>query len=59
MNGRLLFCDGHAETRTPQQLGYRLLADGAYVDTEEVPDPPTNRFFSGTSRDEAPPDLPG
>ena len=53
-----VFCDGHAESTTPQRLGYRILPGGAYVDLEAVEDPPTNRFFSGTGRDDDPPDLP-
>ena len=53
-----VYCDGHVETRTPRQLGYRILPDGAYVDLEEVEDPPTNRLFSGSGNDDAPPDLP-
>jgi prepilin-type processing-associated H-X9-DG protein len=34
-----VFCDGHAETTTPQRLGYRILPGGAYVDLEVVEDP--------------------
>lgn len=52
------FCDGHGEALTPFNLGYRLLPSGAYVDTETVEDPPNNRFFSGTGRDDDPPALP-
>ena len=33
--------------------------DGAFVDLVNDPDdPPTNRWFSGTGRDDSPPDLP-
>ncbi len=53
-----VFCDGHAETSTPEKFGYRILPDGAYVDLQEVENPPTNRLFSGTGRDDDPPDLP-
>lgn len=53
-----LYCDGHAETLKVEKLGYRLLPDGAFVDLEVVPDPPTNRFFSGTGKDDDPPALP-
>jgi len=54
----VIFCDGHAETSTPDKLGYRILPDGAYVDLQLVDDPPTNRLFSGTGRDDNPPELP-
>jgi prepilin-type processing-associated H-X9-DG protein len=54
----VVFCDGHAETVHPRELGYRILPDGAYVDTEVVQDPPTNHLFSGTGSDDDPPDLP-
>jgi prepilin-type N-terminal cleavage/methylation domain-containing protein/prepilin-type processing-associated H-X9-DG protein len=54
----VVFCDGHAQTSTPENLGYRLFDDGAYVDAEIVKDPPTNKQFSGTGRDDDPPDLP-
>lgn len=55
----VVFCDGHGETTTPARLGYRMLPDGRYVDLEPVTeDPPTNRFFSGTGRDDAPPVRP-
>jgi len=54
----LIFCDGHAETSTPDKLGYRILPDGAYVDLLQVDDPPSNRLFSGTGRDDNPPELP-
>ncbi|MBU0641049.1 MAG: DUF1559 domain-containing protein [Planctomycetes bacterium] len=54
-----IFCDGHGETRTPEWLGYRVLPGGAFVDTETVDDQPSNVLFSGSGRDDAPPDLPG
>ncbi len=53
-----IFCDGHGETRTPGDLGYRTLEDGTYVGLEVVQAPPTNRFFSGTGLDDDPPALP-
>lgn len=53
-----IFCDGHAEARTPQQFGYRILPSGAYVDLEPAEDPPTNRWFTPTGRDDAPPAIP-
>jgi prepilin-type processing-associated H-X9-DG protein len=54
----VVFCDGHAETRSPDQLGYRILPDGAYVDQQSVFDPPSNRLFSGTGSDKDPPPIP-
>lgn len=54
----VVFCDGHGESLTPEELGYRRLSDGAYVDLEIVDDAPTNRMFSGSGKDEDPPDLP-
>jgi prepilin-type N-terminal cleavage/methylation domain-containing protein/prepilin-type processing-associated H-X9-DG protein len=57
-HANVVFCDGHGETRTLEQLGYRLTPDGAFVDLEVVDDPPSNRFFSGVGWDADPPDLP-
>lgn len=54
----VVFLDGHGESRTPEDLGYRILDDGAYVDLEAVEDPPHNRHFSVTGQDDDPPDLP-
>ncbi|MEE9296580.1 MAG: prepilin-type N-terminal cleavage/methylation domain-containing protein [Phycisphaerae bacterium] len=54
----VVFCDGHAVSLTPEQLGYRTLSGGAYVDLQVVDDQPTNRLFSGSGRDDDPPDLP-
>ena len=53
------FCDGHTEIRLPDELGYRTLPDGSYVDLQQVDDLPTNRLFSGSGQDDPPPDLPG
>lgn len=54
----VVFCDGHGETRTLEQLGYRLTPTGAFVDLEVVDDPPSNRLFSGVGWDADPPNLP-
>lgn len=53
----VIFCDGHTALMTPQELGYRQLPTGAYVDLEPLPisERPTNRLFSGTNRDDEPP----
>ena len=55
--GLLLQMDGSPH-RWFGKLGYRILPDGAYVDLDDVDRPPTNRLFSGTGRDNDPPDLP-
>jgi prepilin-type N-terminal cleavage/methylation domain-containing protein/prepilin-type processing-associated H-X9-DG protein len=62
-----VFCDGHAESITPQRLGYRYQEDGALLDTSLAGNPtpddpaglPTNENFSGSGRDDDPPALPG
>lgn len=88
----VVFADGHSQSKTPDELGYRLSTGGCYVDfdpdeacsavggsdtTAWVPTPDTgegrrvlqappvleadwatNRFFSGTGRNDAPPPLP-
>lgn len=52
------FADGHAAGFRPTDLGYRARPDGALVDGESTPDPPTNRLFSGTGEDADPPRVP-
>jgi prepilin-type processing-associated H-X9-DG protein len=52
------FLDGHVESKFPEELGYRILKDGKFVDLERVDDPPSNYFFSGVARDIPPPALP-
>ena len=54
----VIFCDGHGERTTPKNLGYRIRAAGEYADVDADPDQPTNNPFSGTARDDDPPDLP-
>ncbi len=55
----IVYCDGHVESQTPRALGYRLDETEAFVDLNIDPmDRPTNRWFSGTGRDDNPPDLP-
>jgi hypothetical protein len=39
---------------TPEELGYRRLTDGKFVDLEQVDDPPTNAMFSGSGADKDP-----
>ncbi len=51
----VVFCDGHGQTMGLEELGYRVLPDGTYVDLEAVENPPTNQLFSGTGRDDDPP----
>ncbi len=47
-----VFCDGHAERSTMEYFGYRRLGDGRYVDSETVPDMPSNALWSGSGNDE-------
>lgn len=56
----VVYCDGHAQASTAENLGYRILPSGAYVDVGEqnVETPPTNKLFAGSGRDSDPPDLP-
>lgn len=54
----VVYCDGHGESSLPRILGYRIRADGSFADADTDPDQPTNRWFSGTGRDDDPPDLP-
>jgi len=54
----VLFCDGHGESLSPEKLGYRRMADGKYIDLEPVDDPPDNKFFSGTGKNDDPPKVP-
>ncbi len=54
----VIYCDGHGESRTPGEIGYRVRSDGAYADADDDPNQPTNRWFSGTGRDNDPPDRP-
>jgi len=56
---QVVFCDGHVESSTPENLGYRQFEDGQFVDLEAVDRPPHNRFFSGTGRDDDPPRIAG
>ena len=53
-----VYCDGHAETLPIQELGYRTLPDGKFVDLESMDDSPDNKLFSGTGRDDDPPAIP-
>lgn len=55
----VVFCDGHAEKLTPEDLGYRMFEDGKIVESEAVDRPPHNKFFSGSGRDDDPPAIPG
>lgn len=49
------FCDGHGGLFKPEELGYRRLTDGKFVDLEQLPaDPPTNAMFSGSGTDKNP-----
>ncbi len=54
----VVFCDGHTIRTTAEKLGYRQMPDGSYVDLQDVTDPPHNRLFSGSGRDDEPPAMP-
>ena len=50
------YTDGHVSAFKPQKLGYRLNPDGSYMHTgRDV----TNRYFSGTGRDDDPAGIDG
>ncbi len=48
------FADGHVDTLTPEQAGYRRADDGHYPDDSPQSD---NVLFSGTGRDDDPPAI--
>ncbi|MCG3177976.1 MAG: hypothetical protein BIFFINMI_00299 [Phycisphaerae bacterium] len=48
-NANVLFCDGHVQGRTPEQLGYDVAEDGSFTHNGN------NRFFSGDFTDRLPP----
>ncbi|MCG8404999.1 MAG: prepilin-type N-terminal cleavage/methylation domain-containing protein [Phycisphaerales bacterium] len=55
----VIYCDGHGETQSPVSLGYRVMDDGSFQDGGPAgPGQPSNFFFSGTARDDDPPDRP-
>ncbi|MCH8199804.1 MAG: hypothetical protein IIA54_07040 [Chloroflexi bacterium] len=54
----VVFCDGHGESSLPRALGYRTRSNGSFADADTDPDQPTNRWFSGTGRDDDPPEVP-
>ncbi len=55
----VVFCDGHTDSMTPQELGYAVNDDGSYADeTSDSGFEASNAFFSGTAHDEDPPALP-
>ncbi|GAB4554284.1 MAG: hypothetical protein Tsb0013_16850 [Phycisphaerales bacterium] len=55
----VVFCDGHAASMTPTELGYAVNDDGSYADsTADNGTVATNRLFSGTRRDDDPPAIP-
>ena len=49
----VVFADGHAETKTPENLGYRRGQDGLFIDSGAY-----NNFFSGKDTDLDPPEKP-
>lgn len=50
----VLWCDGHAAAATYESLGYVERPNGSIAGTDENA---TNRFFSGTGRDDDPPPI--
>ena len=50
------YTDGHVSAFKPEKLGYRRNPDGSYMHAD--PDL-TNRYFSGTGRDDDPPPIDG
>ncbi len=53
----VVFCDGHATTRSPEALGYRVEIDGRFADGGPAgTGGPSNHQFSGTTRDDDPPE---
>lgn len=48
------FCDGHVKTLTAAEMGYLKNADGSIAFTGEGA---TNKLFSGTARNDDPPDV--
>ncbi len=59
-NGKAIvaFLDGSVVTKTPNELGYRMDAEGKYLDSGVGASKPTNESFSGTNRDDDPSKLP-
>ncbi|MEK6703109.1 MAG: prepilin-type N-terminal cleavage/methylation domain-containing protein [Planctomycetota bacterium] len=53
-----VYADGHSDTRSLYDLGYRLEPDLSFTLFGGGSDPPTNALFSGTGVDEDPPILP-
>ncbi len=54
----VIYCDGHSQAATPREIGYRVRPGGVFADADDDPDQASNRFFSGTGRDDSPPDRP-
>lgn len=49
----VVFADGHAEIKSPENLGYRRSQDGVFIDTGA-----SNNLFSGNGTDLDPPEKP-
>jgi prepilin-type processing-associated H-X9-DG protein len=49
----VVFADGHAEIKTPENLGYRRGQDGMFIDSGAC-----NNLFSGNNADLNPPEKP-
>ncbi len=52
----VMYCDGHADSKTPEAVGYRRDATGMFIlGGAAGPGMPFNSFFSGRGRDDDPP----
>jgi prepilin-type N-terminal cleavage/methylation domain-containing protein len=54
----VLMADLHGVIMADDDLGYRKRANGSYVDIDNSPEGPTNKYFSGTANNDDPPNLP-
>jgi prepilin-type processing-associated H-X9-DG protein len=50
----VVFCDGHVELMAPQDMGYVVLPDGSMP---AIDPKASNRLFSGSGRDDNPPEV--
>jgi len=51
------YADGHADARTPFDLGYRTDAAGVFTNMSDANNAATNALFSGTGSDKDPPRI--
>lgn len=54
-----VYCDGHVDSHTPEELGYAVNSDGSYADdVSDTNAVASNQLFSGRNTDTDPPALP-